>query len=94
MNKPVFLILLGSALVAFGFSGWHADMRPAFTIAELSDQPGAHMSGWAGWTLANQIEITSGVVLLVWGILMRLKIKGDTSGETRKQNPRIEQSQR
>ncbi len=81
MNKAAFLILLGSALVAFGFSGWHADMRPAFM---LTDEPGAQMWGWAGWTLANQLEITSGVVLLVWGVLMRLKIKGDTSGETRK----------
>ncbi len=81
MKKAVFLILLGSALVAFGFSGWHADMRPSFTI---SDQSGSNMGGWAGWTLANQLEITSGVVLLVWGVLLRLKIKGDTSGETRK----------
>jgi len=61
--------------VAFGFSGWHADMSPAFYVAELSNLPGAHMSGWAGWTLANRIEITSGVVLLVWGVLMRLKIE-------------------
>jgi hypothetical protein len=81
MKKAAFLILLGSALVAFGFSGWHADMRPAFTIG---DQPGSNMWGWAGWTLANQLEITSGVVLLVWGVLMRLKIEGDTNGKTRK----------
>jgi hypothetical protein len=72
MKKAAFLILLGSALVAFGFSGWHLDMRPSFTL----DEPGGYqVRAWAGWTLANQIEITSGVVLLVWGVLMRLKIQ-------------------
>ena len=74
MKKEVFAIVLGSALVAFGFSGWHADMRPSFTVGEAV---GAEMWGWAGWTLADRIEITVGVVLLVWGGLKRWEIVHD-----------------
>ena len=76
MKKAVFAIVLGSALAAFGFSGWHLDMRPSFTL----DEPGGYqVRAWAGWELADRLEITIGVVLLVCGGLKLRKANGHPS---------------
>ena len=78
MKKAAFLILLGSALVAFGFTGHQAYIAIHYNGYDMP----LHFGGI--WVQASQLEITSGVVLLVWGVLMRLKIEGDTNGKTRK----------
>lgn len=66
MKKLAFvLVVLGSGLAAFGFAGWQAVGNPVFL-----DEPG-YLRFSAGWTLAGQLEITIGVVLLVCGLLLR-----------------------
>jgi len=71
MNKASLLILLGSALVAYGLSGWHATMR--MDSLPYLDPTVYSLGGQAGWTPTNQLEITVGAVLLAGGVLMRLK---------------------
>jgi len=70
MKKEVFAIVLGSALVAFGFSGWqwHVDMRPEFMPG---DETVYNLSGWAGWMVAERLEITIGAALMAWGMVKR-----------------------
>jgi hypothetical protein len=62
------LIILGSGLTAFGFSGWHAAGHPAFMITEAT---GANWDFSAGWPLRSQVEITIGITLLTWGAMLR-----------------------
>ena len=62
------LIVVGSALAAFGLSGWQLDIR--------LQQPGQdYPVYWAAWLPSSQIEITLGVVLLVIGLLLRADSK-------------------
>ena len=69
MKKLAFtFVVLGSGLAALGFSGWQATGHPGFVLAGAS---GLAWDFWAGWTPLGQIEITVGVVLLVWGLLLR-----------------------
>ena len=62
------LVIFGSGLAAFGFSGWHAAGNPAFTITEAT---AADWSLSAGWPVHSQLEITLGIMLLAWGVLLR-----------------------
>jgi hypothetical protein len=58
------LIIFGSGLAAFGFSGWQADGHTGFLVE----------SSWtfaAGWPLHSQIEMTIGITLLAWGVMLR-----------------------
>jgi hypothetical protein len=70
-----FLVVLGSGLAAFGFSGWQATGVPGgFVQPGTGDIQGAYWVQWtysAGWTLNNQLEITLGVVLLICGLMLR-----------------------
>lgn len=62
------LIIFGSGLAAFGFSGWQAAGRTVFTITVGEGQ------SWefsAGWPLHSQLEITMGIMLLAWGMMLR-----------------------
>jgi len=62
------LIAFGSGLAAFGFSGWHAAGQTLFTIG------GGTGPDWgfsAGWPLYSQLEITVGIMLLAWGVMLR-----------------------
>jgi len=68
MKKLSFvLVVLGSGLAAFGFSGWQLANNPWLSGGEFG--PGAYYT--AGWTLDSRLEITVGVVLLVWGFLLQ-----------------------
>ena len=68
MKKLSFLlVVLGSALAAFGFSGWQAITQTNFSPNSTS----MHEFYWAGWPPLSQIEITVGVMLLVCGLLLR-----------------------
>jgi len=58
--------------VAFGFSGWHLNLRQDYAILPI-DNPGAQLMASAGWALADRLEITVGAVLLVGGGLMRAR---------------------
>jgi|HubBroStandDraft_1064217.scaffolds.fasta_scaffold356432_2 hypothetical protein len=55
------MIVLGSALAAFGFSGFDAD---------LSSNTFRGLDGTAGWDTTSRIEMTAGAVLLALGILL------------------------
>jgi len=69
MKKLAFvLIVLGSGLAAFGFSGWQAATQPNFVLAGV-DAPNWLLS--AGWSVDNRLLITIGVVMLVCGLLLR-----------------------
>jgi hypothetical protein len=57
------LATLGSALTAFGFSGWHAVGHTTFT---LSEEKGQNWELLAGWPLHSQIEIALGITLLAY----------------------------
>lgn len=85
MKKEVFAIVLGSALMAFGFSGWQASVHME-TLPYI--EPTEYMlNGGASWTLTDRLEITIGVVLLVGGGLkLGLQVKPSAS-ETSKQVP-------
>jgi hypothetical protein len=73
MKKMAALIIIfGSGLTAFGFSGWQAVGHPAFTIGEAT---GADWDFSAGWPLRSQIEITVGITLLACGLLLRKELK-------------------
>jgi len=64
----VLLILFGSGLAAFGFSGFEGSFsQPSFIQSEM---PGGY-SGSVGWSLNNQYEIVIGVVSLIFGVLLR-----------------------
>jgi hypothetical protein len=65
---PFIFVVVGSGLTALGFSGWQAVGNPAFVLAGAS---GVAWDFLAGWSIANQIEMTVGVMLLVCGLLMR-----------------------
>lgn len=60
------LVVLGSGLAAFGLSGFNASLR--YDI--LPGLPSSY-SGEAGWSFANQLEITAGVVLVACGGILR-----------------------
>jgi hypothetical protein len=62
----IVLIVIGSGLAAFGFSGWHAAGNPLIGLEGPAD--------WnfsAGWSLSSQVEITVGIALLAFGITLR-----------------------
>lgn len=64
----VFLIVFGSGLAAIGISGWQAAGHTVFTMVEGEGQ------SWefsAGWLLHSQIEMTIGIMLLAWGVILR-----------------------
>lgn len=65
---PALLIIFGSGLTAFGFSGWQAVGKPAFAIAEAT---GADWNFSAGWPLGSQLEMAIGFMLLAWGVMLR-----------------------
>ncbi|MDR3562800.1 MAG: hypothetical protein P4N59_15370 [Negativicutes bacterium] len=55
------LIIFGSGLAAFGFSGWQALGNPDFRGGGFS----------AGWPLNSQLEIAVGITLLACGVVLR-----------------------
>ncbi len=73
MKKLAFLLVVfGSGLTAFGFSGWHL----ATSVLRVFLGPDAFPANGlpdihAGWSLGAQLEITIGVGLLVCGLLLR-----------------------
>ena len=62
------LIIFGSGLAAFGFSGWHAAGNTIFTIVEGE---GSSWNFTAGWPLGSQFAMAIGVMLLAWGMMLR-----------------------
>jgi hypothetical protein len=67
MKKLAFVfVVLGSGLAAFGFSGWYLTTT---TLRTLDGDPAIYDIS-AGWTPGNRLEITIGVVLLVFGLLL------------------------
>ena len=67
MKKLAFvLVVLGSGVAVFGLSSWQ--MTPSLQIVGLNEST---YSVSAGWTPYNQLEITSGVMLLACGLLLR-----------------------
>jgi hypothetical protein len=67
-----FLIVFGSALAAFGFSGWQATVQPRFM---LPGQSGPDWTFSAGWTQNNQLDIAIGIMLLACGVILRIDSK-------------------
>lgn len=60
------LIVIGSGLAAFGFSGFEGSFSP-----QDDELRGIHgESGSVGWSPNNQIEITIGITLLVCGVML------------------------
>jgi hypothetical protein len=59
------LILIGSGLTTFGIFGFQARFGPGVL---LPDQ----LAGSAGWSLANQVAIVIGVLLLILGVILRI----------------------
>jgi hypothetical protein len=67
MNKlAIILIVIGSGLAAFGFSGF----KGVFDGHEVWENMYMY-SGSFGWSLNNQIEIVCGVVSLIYGVILR-----------------------
>jgi hypothetical protein len=66
MRKLAFvLVTLGSALAAFGFSGWQ------LTTSGLWQEAGRDWFISAGWSVGDRLAIVVGVAMLVCGLLMR-----------------------
>ena len=64
----VFLIVFGSGLAAFGITGYGGSYSLQSPI--LQGLEGGY-SGSFGWSQNNQIEIVIGVVLLIYGVILR-----------------------
>jgi hypothetical protein len=60
------LIVFGSGLAAFGISGFEGSfsLHPQILVQST-------YSGSFGWSQNNQIEIVIGVVLLIFGVILR-----------------------
>ena len=73
MKKLAFiLVVLGSGLTVLGLSGWQLTTSVLFQLAGADGRmPNNLPDIQAGWSIANQIVITTGVVLLVCGLLIR-----------------------
>jgi hypothetical protein len=66
MKKAAILLsVFGSGLAAYGFSGLEGslDLNTRFV-------PESGYSGSLFWSQNNQLEITIGVALLVWGLML------------------------
>jgi hypothetical protein len=63
------LIIFGSGLAAFGLAGWKAVGTPATRWVE--DAPRVAWDFSAGWSLGSELEMAAGVMLLVWGVILR-----------------------
>lgn len=62
MKKPwISMIVLGSGLIAYGFSGFDAD---------ISSNSFRGLEGAASWDTISRIEMTVGAVLLSLGIAL------------------------
>jgi hypothetical protein len=63
MKKVVaLLIIFGSGLAAFGFSGW-----------QFFGTTDRYFQG--GWSNGSRIEMAVGVMLLAWGVMLRRDLK-------------------
>lgn len=73
MRKLAFvLIVFGSGLTALGLSGWQLTTSVLFQLAGADGRmPNSLPDIQAGWSIANQIIITIGVMVLVCGLLLR-----------------------
>ena len=73
----VFLILFGSGLAAFGISGFEGSfsLQPQILVQST-------YSGSFGWSQNNQIEIVIGVVLLIFGVILRKDSKYTSDFQT------------
>jgi hypothetical protein len=66
----ILLILIGSGLAAYGFSGLAGSFSARPYVEDVLDY-----SGSFGWPQNSQIEIVIGVVLLIYGVILRKDAK-------------------